>query len=72
MSLDDRHADEILTDNSAENWFSQCKNCIYNNDGTIHGNKYDKGYCVKYPYGTPGKTHGIYTGEEKCIYRKER
>ena len=49
-SLEERYADEILTDNSALNHYSQCKNCAFRDKRLIGGEEYgyDKSVCRIY------------------------
>lgn len=49
-TLEERYGDEILTDNTKLSKYEQCKDCIYQDDGTVYSNRYDKGSCQKYPY----------------------
>jgi hypothetical protein len=49
-SLEERYADDILTDNAALDKYRQCKDCIFRDDGTIYSNHYQKGCCRMYPY----------------------
>ena len=50
-TLEERYADEMLTDNSALNHYSQCKDCIFRDKRIIFGEEggYDK--CVCHIYG---------------------
>ena len=49
-SLEERYADEVLTDNSALNHYSQCKNCVFRDKRMIGGEEYgyDKSVCRIY------------------------
>lgn len=49
-SLEERYADEVLTDNSALNHYSQCKNCAFRDKRLIGDEEYgyDKSVCRIY------------------------
>lgn len=49
-SFEERYADEVLTDNSALNHYSQCKNCAFRDKRLIGGEEYgyDKSVCRIY------------------------
>ncbi|GEM_PF-1897001 len=50
-SLEERYADEVLTDNSALNHYSQCKNCIFRYKSIVDGEEYGYRTCVCRIYG---------------------
>lgn len=49
-TLEERYADEILTDNAALNHYSQCKDCIFRDKRLVGGEEcgYDKSVCHIY------------------------
>lgn len=73
-SLEERYADEILTDNSKIPKYEQCKNCIFrgleiNGEWISDGNR-----AICRMYSPPKiKPMGIYHGTEVCeYYEKEK
>ena len=66
-SLEERYADEVLSDNSAVENCKQCKNCLFRDDGTVFSNDYRKSCCQMFPY--PGfKPIGVINNAEPCEY----
>lgn len=47
-SLEERYADEVLSDNTQIEKYRQCKNCIFRDGGTVYSNHYQKGCCRMY------------------------
>lgn len=49
-TLEERYADEVLTDNTALNHYSQCKDCIFRDKRIVLGEEcgYDKSVCHIY------------------------
>lgn len=68
-TLQERWDEETLTDNTQFDTCKQCKLCIFQNDGTIWSNNYNKCSCQKYPY-PKFKPVEIIDNKEKCPYRK--
>lgn len=74
MSLYERHADELLSDNTHNAGYEQCKNCVYSGKpGTA---AYSRCICEKYPL-TNGndqwatcKPDGIEDSSEICQHRQ--
>lgn len=65
-----RHYNETLTDNVAMKKCAQCKDCIFNNDGTVWSNEYTKSSCIMFPY--PNfKPLRVIRNEGFCDFRKE-
>ena len=70
-SLEERYADEILTDNTALEKCKQCKACLFWNDGTEYSN-YRKSSCAIYEH-PDMKPIGVMDNVEKCeYYEKEK
>lgn len=71
MTLEERYADDTLTDNTALDKYRQCKDCALRDDGTVYSNHYQKGSCAAYPY--PGfKPSKVMLNTDKCeFYKKE-
>ncbi len=68
-TLEERYADEVLTDNAALKECRQCKECVFRDDGTVYTNHYQKGCCAIYPYPS-FKPEGVMMDTEKCEYRE--
>lgn len=49
-SLEERFKTDILTDNVALNHCSQCKDCVYRDNGDVWSNDYHKSYCMMYEH----------------------
>lgn len=49
-TFDERYSDEHLTDNSSVEKCKQCKSCIFQSDGTVWSNDYQKSCCSMYQY----------------------
>lgn len=49
-TLEERYADDVLTNNEVLNHFSQCKDCIFRDKNTVNGREcgYDKCICRIY------------------------
>lgn len=60
-TLEERYADDILTNNEALNHFSQCKDCIFR-DKTF-GNDCGYNKCVCRIYGRMTASRAIYQGK---------
>lgn len=71
-SIEDRYADEVLTDNTALDKYRQCKTCAFRDDGTVYSNHYQKGCCQMYRY--PNfKPSGVMLNTEFCeFYMKDK
>ena len=68
-SLQERWDEETLTDNSQFENCRQCKNCIFQSDGTVWSNHYSKSCCQKYSY-PRFKPVEIIDNKKDCFYRK--
>lgn len=68
-TLQERWDEEVLTDNTQFEVCKQCKECIYQSDGTVWSNHYQKGCCQKYPY-PKFKPAKVIDNKEKCPYRE--
>lgn len=66
-TLEERYANEVLTDNAAFDKCKQCKDCVFRDDGTVYSNHYQKGCCAIYPYPS-FKPNGVMMNREKCEY----
>lgn len=66
-SLEERYADEVLSDNTQFEKYHQCKNCIFRDDGTVYSNNYQKGCCRMYPY-PQSKPYEVMVNQIKCEY----
>ncbi len=86
-TLEERYADDILTDNAALNHYSQCKDCIFRDNVTVNG--WEKCFCrmfgratvsrlsqLKIPYlpaELPDKPNEVYTNTANCeFYEQEK
>ena len=76
MGLYERHADELLSDNTNNAGYEQCKECVYSGKpGTA---AYSRCICDKYPLSdgndqwATSKPDGIEDGSLRCKFRKER
>ena len=49
-TFEERYKDEVLSDNSKVENCKQCKDCIFQNDGTAFTNNYQKSSCMIYQY----------------------
>lgn len=58
-TLEERLADDILTDNKALNHFAQCRDCIFRDKKIIGGKEYgyDKCVCRMFGRGTAERTN---------------
>lgn len=64
------YEDEELTDNTKTNLCIQCKDCVYQSDGTVWSNKHDKACCMFYRY--PNfKPVSVVKNLKKCEYYKK-
>ena len=50
-TLEERYADDILTNNEALNHFSQCKDCFFRDKRIVDGQEYGYDKCVCRIYG---------------------
>ena len=67
MGLYERHADELLSDNTHNAGYEQCKECVYSGKpGTA---AYSRCICEKYPL---SKKICIDDGSVICSFKKER
>lgn len=57
-TMEERYADEILSDNAALNHYSQCKDCIFRDKRIVGGEEigYDKCVCRIYGKLTASRT----------------
>lgn len=51
LTLQERYADDILTDNASLNHFSQCKDCIFRDKRIVNGKECGWDKCVCRIYG---------------------
>ena len=49
-SFEERYENEILSDNSQKEDCKQCKNCVFQSDGTVWSNDYRKCSCMVYQH----------------------
>lgn len=71
-TLEERYADEVLSDNTQFEKYRQCKDCIFRDDGTVYSNHYTKSSCRMYPY-PKFKPLAVMDGSEQCdYYEKEK
>ena len=68
-SLQERWDEDILTDNTQFENCKQCKNCIFQDDGTVWSNHYPKSCCQKYPY-PKYKPVEVINNMMECHHRK--
>lgn len=56
-TLSERYADEVLTDNTALNHYSQCKGCIFRDKTTVSGEEcgWQKAVCHIYGRSTASR-----------------
>lgn len=69
-TLEERYADEVLTDNTQFDKCRQCKDCIFRDDGTVYSSHYQKGCCRIYPY-PQFKPLEIVMNKAECEYYKK-
>lgn len=70
QTIYERYGDERLSDNTHENFCEQCEQCVYwGKSGTAWDNKYNKGFCAKFPYPT-GKPRYVINNEAPCPERE--
>ena len=50
-TLSERYADEVLTDNTALNHYSQCKGCVFRDKTTVSGEECRRQKAVCHIYG---------------------
>lgn len=65
-----KYSNEILSDNSKN--YEQCKGCMHIDSDNAFMNRYNKGYCLMFPYPESGKPTNICVGKEKCEYYEKR
>lgn len=69
LTLEERYADDILTDNTQFDNYKQCKNCAFRDKTAVRGVEcgWKKGVCEIYQY--PGwKPHEIMRNREVCEF----
>ena len=66
-SLEERYADEVLSDNTQIEKNRQCKYCIFRDGGTVYSNHYQKGCCRMYPY-PQFKPYEVMMNQVQCEY----
>lgn len=71
QSFEERYADEKLTDNSIIEKCKQCKTCIFQSDGTVWSNNYQKGCCAIYQY-PQSKPIEIIDNTASCEYYEKQ
>ena len=56
-TLSERYADEVLTDNTALNHYSQCKGCVFRDKTTVSGEEcgWQKAVCHIYGRSTASR-----------------
>jgi len=50
MGFEEQHDGEIFTDNTKIEKCKQCKDCMYQSDGTVYTNNYQKCSCLIYQH----------------------
>ena len=68
-TLYERYKDDILSDNTQIEICKQCKDCKFNDDGTVWSNHYTKSSCQKYPYPSM-KPPKVIDNKADCPYRE--
>lgn len=68
-TFEERYENEILTDNTAIEKCKQCKDCIFQSDGTAYSNDYQKGSCAMYKYPTV-KPLDVIRNTGQCEYHE--
>lgn len=56
-TLEERLSDDILTDNTVLNHYSQCKDCIFRDKRIVNGKEYGYDKCVCKIYGKISAKH---------------
>lgn len=71
-TVTERHLDEILSDNTHQDFCRQCKNCaMWGNGNDPFSNRYDKGNCDMFP--NPDHKPGyVINNRAPCEFRVER
>lgn len=71
-SLEDRLANDILSDNTQLPKCTQCKTCAFRDDGTVYSSDYRKASCKAYPH-PQFKPIAVMNNTENCeFYEKEQ
>lgn len=62
-TLEERYADEVLSDNAALNHYSQCKDCVFRDKTIVNGEEYgwNKCFCRIYGKQTVSRTPQLHT-----------
>ncbi len=63
-TLEERYADEILTNNEILNHYSQCKDCIFRDKTTVNGKECGYNKCVCRIYGELTASRSTYSDGE--------
>ena len=66
-TLIERWKEEKLSDNSNSDKCKQCKDCVFQSDGTAFTNHYQKTSCKMYPYPNM-KPEGVRNNKMICEY----
>lgn len=70
-TFSERYSDEQLTDNSRIEKCKQCKNCIFQSDGTVWSNDYQKSCCAMFQY-PQSKPIGVIKNIVNCEYYEKQ
>ena len=71
-TLEERYANDILTNNAVLNHYSQCKTCFFRDKTTVNGKEcgWNKGCCGIFEY--PNfKPHDVMVNRIECDYYEE-
>ena len=69
-SILERHADEVLTDNTKIEYCAQCKECVHWGNSDAFSNSYNKSNCDMFPL--PGlKPLFVINDTGRCKWRLE-
>ena len=72
-TMEERYADEVLTDNAALNHYAQCKDCFFRDKTTVQGVEcgWKKGNCKIYEY--PNfKPDDVMRNRAECEYHEKQ
>lgn len=69
-TLEERYADDVLTNNTALNKYEQCKNCAFRDKTAVQGEEcgWYKGNCEIFPY-PDFKPNDVMLNRELCEYK---
>ena len=69
QTFEERYANDILSNNTALNHYSQCKDCVFRDLTKVNGKEcgYYKGNCDMFPY-PQTKPKEVYNNTDMCEF----